>query len=118
MARLELQCIGLIDFVWCLHITISSMQCNNLCVSAQCEVSVSGLQSVEVRAGEEARLSCSTSSADIQFCLFEDPAGQSFIMTKDLPYEGGRLTYHGEDTKRECGIRIANVKESDNGKWT
>jgi len=87
-------------------------------IQAQCEVSVSGLQSVEVRAGEEARLSCSTSSADIQFCLFEDPAGQSFIMTKDLPYEGGRLTYHGEDTKRECGIRIANVKESDNGKWT
>jgi len=87
-------------------------------IQAQCEVSVSGLESVEVRAGEEARLSCSTSSADIAFCQFEAPSGKSFIMSKNLPYEDGRLTYHGEDPSKECGIRIASVKEEDNGKWT
>ena len=73
---------------------------------------------MEVREGEEARLSCTTSSADIQFCQFENPEGKSFIMSKNLPYEDGRLTYHGEDITKECGIRIANVRESDNGKWT
>jgi len=87
-------------------------------IQAQCEVSVSGLESVEVREGEEARLTCSTSSADIVFCQFEDPSGKSFIMKENLPYEGGRLTYHGEDPTKDCGIRIANVRESDNGKWT
>merc|ERR1711988_48527 len=66
----------------------------------------------------EARLSCSTSSADIAFCQFEAPSGKSFIMSKNLPYEDGRLTYHGEDPSKECGIRIASVKEEDNGKWT
>jgi len=79
---------------------------------------VSGLESVEVREGEEARLTCSTSSADIVFCQFEDPSGKSFIMKENLPYEDGRLTYHGEDPTKDCGIRIANVRESDNGKWT
>jgi len=87
-------------------------------IQAQCEVSVSGLQSVEVREGEEARLTCSTSSADIVFCQFEDPSGNSFIMKENLPYEDGRLTYHGENPTKDCGIRIANVRESDNGKWT
>jgi len=87
-------------------------------IQAQGEVSVNGLESVEVREGEEARLSCTTSSADIQFCQFENPEGKSFIMSKNLPYEDGRLTYHGEDITKECGIRIANVRESDNGKWT
>lgn len=87
-------------------------------IQAHGEVAVNGLESVEVREGEEARLSCTTSSADIQFCQFDDPSGKSFIMKKNIPYEDGRLTYHGEDESRECGIRIANVKESDNGKWT
>ena len=70
-----------------------------------------------MRAGEEARLSCSTKS-DIEFCQFVDPAGESFIMKEGLDYQGGRLSYHGEDPKKECGITIGNVKESDNGNWT
>jgi len=86
-------------------------------IQAQGSASVAGLESVEVRAGEEARLSCSTQS-DIEFCQFEDPAGESFIMREGLDYQAGRLSYHGEDPKKECGIRIGNVKESDNGKWT
>ena len=78
---------------------------------------MAGLESVEVRAGEEARLSCSTES-DIEFCQFEDPAGESFIMRDGLDYQSGRLFYHGENLKKECGIVIRNVQESDNGEWT
>ena len=78
---------------------------------------MTGLESVEVRAGEEARLSCGTQS-DIVLCLFEDPAGESFLMEEGKDYQSGRLSYHSEDPKKECGIRIGNVQESDNGKWT
>ena len=78
---------------------------------------MSGLESVEVRAGEEARLTCTTQS-DLEFCQFEDPAGESFIMSVGGSYQDGRLSYHGEDPKKECGIRIENVRESDNGNWT
>jgi len=86
-------------------------------IQARGSVSVAGLESVEVRAGEEARLSCTTQS-DLEFCQFEDPAGESFIMREGLAYQGGRLSYHGENPKKECGIRIENVQEADNGMWT
>ena len=78
---------------------------------------MAGLESVEVRAGEEARLSCTT-EADLAFCQFEDPAGETFILNSDSVYQDGRLSYHGKDPKKDCGIRIGNVKESDNGNWT
>ena len=90
---------------------------DNVCISAHGSVSVAGLESVEVRAGEEARLTCTTQS-DLEFCQFEDPAGESFIMSVGGSYQDGRLSYHGEDPKKECGIRIENVRESDNGNWT
>ena len=80
-------------------------------------MSVAGLESVEVRAGEEARLSCTTQS-ELEFCQFEDPAGETFILKEGAAYQSGRLSYHGEDIKKDCGIRIANVQESDNGNWT
>ena len=70
-----------------------------------------------MRAGEEARLSCTTQS-DLEFCQFEDPAGESFIMREGLACQVGRLSYHGENPKKECGIRIENVQEADNGMWT
>ena len=78
---------------------------------------MTGLESVEVRAGEEARLSCSIQS-DIVLCLFEDPAGESFLMEEGKDYQSGRLSYYRENLKNECGIRIGNVQETDNGKWT
>jgi len=86
-------------------------------IQAQASVSVAGLESVEVRAGEEAMLSCTTQS-DLAFCQFEDPAGETFILSSDSVYQDGRLSYHGKDPKKDCGIRIGNVKESDNGNWT
>ena len=89
----------------------------NVCISAHGSVSVAGPESVEVRAGEEAILSCTTQS-EMEFCQFEDPAGETFILKEGTTYQSGRLSYHGQDPKKECGIRIENVQESDNGNWT
>jgi len=85
-------------------------------VQAQGEVPVEGLESVEVREGEEAILSCTTPS-DILFCTFRSPTDETFTMAKSIPYEEGRIVYHGTDEKRECGMKITNVKEKDNGEW-
>lgn len=86
-------------------------------IQAHGSVSVAGPESVEVRAGEEAILSCTTQS-EMEFCQFEDPAGETFILKEGTTYQSGRLSYHGQDPKKECGIRIENVQESDNGNWT
>jgi len=85
-------------------------------VQAQCEVAVEGLESVEVREGEEAILSCTTPS-DILFCTFRSPTDETFTMKPGIPYEEGRIVYHGSDEKKECGLKITNVKEKDNGEW-
>ena len=87
-------------------------------VNAHAEVPVNvGEASVEVRGGEVAKLSCSTPS-DIVFCTFVDPSGESFNMLGGLNYEDGRISYLGEDAKKDCGIVIKNVQEKDNGEWT
>jgi len=85
-------------------------------VQAQCEVPVEGLESVEVREGEEAILSCTTPS-DILFCTFRSPTDETFTMSPGIPYEDGRIVYHGTDEKKECGLKITDVKEKDNGEW-
>jgi len=38
-------------------------------------------------------------------------------MKPGLPYEDGRIVYHGTDEKKECGLKVTNVKEKDNGEW-
>ena len=38
-------------------------------------------------------------------------------MKKNIPYEGGRITYAGEDESTDCAVKIANVEEKDNGEW-
>jgi len=73
-------------------------------------------KSIEVRTGDEAKLSCTTSS-DIQFCAFTAPDGTNFFLKKNIPYEGGRITYAGEDESTDCAVKIANVAEKDNGEW-
>ena len=89
---------------------------NDVNFSAQCEVAVEGLESVEVREGEEAILSCTTPS-EIVFCTFRSPTDETFTMKKGIPYEEGRIVYHGDDEKKECGLKITDVKEKDNGEW-
>ena len=93
-----------------LHLT------NDINISAQCEVPVEGLESVEVREGEEAILSCTTPS-DILFCTCRSPTDETFVMKAGVPYEGGRIVYHGTDEQKECGLKITDVKEKDNGEW-
>jgi len=83
---------------------------------AHCSVSVSE-KSIEVRTGDEAQLSCTTSS-NIRFCQFKSPSGEPFILEKGIQYEDGRITYDGEDSNTECGVKITNVMEKDNGQWT
>jgi len=73
-------------------------------------------KSIEVRTGDEAKLSCTTSS-DIQFCAFTAPDGTNFFLKKNIPYEGGRITYAGEDESTDCAVKIASVEEKDNGEW-
>ena len=69
-----------------------------------------------MRTGDEAKLSCTTSS-DIQFCAFTAPDGTNFFLKKNIPYEDGRITYAGEDESTDCAVRIASVEEKDNGEW-
>lgn len=85
-------------------------------LQARCEVPVQGLESVEVREGEEAILSCTTPS-EILFCTFRSPTYETFTMKPGIPYEDGRIVFHGTDEKKECGLKITNVKEKDNGEW-
>jgi len=77
---------------------------------------VAGLENVEVREGDEAILSCTTPS-NILVCLFVTPTGEIKPMTPGINYEDGRIIFHGENKEKECGIKITNVKEADNGEW-
>jgi len=82
------------------------------------EVSVTvGEASVEVREGESAELTCSTGGVDIAFCTFMSPYGENLIMSPDLGYEGGRITFAGTDRVKHCGIKINAIEEKDNGEW-
>jgi len=86
-------------------------------VQAQSEVAVQAPENVEVKEGEEAILECSTTSV-ISFCTFITPTGQTFIMKKGLAYgDNKRIEFHGEDEAKDCGLRIKEVKEKDNGDW-
>jgi len=86
-------------------------------VQAQSEVSVQAPGNVEVKEGEEAILRCTTPS-DILFCTFTSPEGKTMNMKKGLAYgDNGRIEFHGEDETKECGLRIIDVKEKDNGEW-
>jgi len=87
-------------------------------VNANGEVSVTvGEASVEVREGESAELTCSTGGVDIAFCTFMSPYGENLIMSPDLGYEGGRITFAGTDRVKHCGIKINAIEEKDNGEW-
>jgi len=81
---------------------------------ADCQASQ---KSIEVRTGDEAELSCSTSPHPIQFCAFTAPDGTNFFLKKNIPYEGGRITYAGEDETTDCAVKISSVEEKDNGEW-
>ena len=94
----------------------SYQKSNKAHFTARCEVPVQGLESVEVREGEEAILSCTTPS-EILFCTFRSPTDETFTMKPGIPYEDGRIVFHGTDEKKECGLKITNVKEKDNGEW-
>jgi len=104
-----LKLVGSMELVHCAILLAVIFQAN-------CEVSVSQ-KSIEVRTGDEAHLSCTTSS-EIAFCTFKSPSGDNHILRKDIKYEDGRITYFGEDTATECGVKISNVLEKDNGVWT
>jgi len=104
-----LKLVGSMELVHCAILLAVIFQAN-------CEVSVSQ-KSIEVRTGDEAHLSCTTSS-EIAFCTFKSPSGDNHILRKGIKYEDGRITYFGEDTATECGVKISNVLEKDNGVWT
>jgi len=75
-------------------------------------------KSVEVRTGDDAMLGCSTPSSKIEFCQFKSPSGESFILREGIQHDNGRITYNGEDTASDCGIKITKIEEKDNGLWT
>jgi len=86
-------------------------------VNAEGNVPVSvGKASVEVREGESAELSCTTTT-DIVFCTFVDPSGETINMLPTINYESGRISFLGTDPKKDCGVKINNVQEKDNGEW-
>jgi len=85
-----------------------------LIFQAECEVSVSQ-KSVEVRPGDEARLSCATSSP-VAFCAFSSPGGDNYILQTGLVYDGDRISKDGEE-EGVCAVKITNIQEKDNGVW-
>jgi len=85
-----------------------------LIFQAECEVSVSQ-KSVEVRPGDEARLSCATSSP-VAFCAFSSPSGDNYILQTGLVYDGDRISKDGEE-EGVCAVKITNIQEKDNGVW-
>jgi len=87
-------------------------------LQARGDVSVSGLENIRVKVGEEARLTC-TADSRITFCIFFSPTGGSFPFSvgQDIKYEEGRIVYFGTNPEKECGIKINSVTESDNGQW-
>jgi len=81
------------------------------------QVDVTSKESVSVRPNEEADLLCTTNT-EILACMFESPQGNQYTVIKGLFNDGGRINYLGEDNKRDCGIKISNVKDSDHGEWS
>ncbi|XP_023340999.1 fasciclin-3 isoform X2 [Eurytemora carolleeae] len=81
------------------------------------EVSVSSTGSVNVRPNEEVDLLCKAASP-IKICNFVSPSGVNYFVSKSLgvKYED-RISFLGEDETSDCGIKIENVRESDNGAW-
>jgi len=77
-------------------------------------VNVSAGQNVNVRLNEEADLSCTT-NVPVTFCTFISPGGEIFQINEKINY--GRISYKGEDTTKDCGIKIQNVNDKDNGEW-
>ena len=73
------------------------------------------MKQVTVAVGESADLIC---SADVtpRFCTFTDPQGTVFNLGKGANYENGRITYH-VNGDLDCGVRINNMEEKDNGEW-
>lgn len=69
---------------------------------------------VQVRLGEDAVLVCIT-RIDFKFCSFKSPAGKLFTMDPALHYK--RISYHGDNPVRDCGLKISGVSEEDNGVW-
>jgi hypothetical protein len=81
------------------------------------EVSVSSKGSVNVRPNEEVDLSC-TADSPIKNCNFVSPSGTNYFVSKDDTFKyDDRISYLGEDATRDCGIKIENVQEADNGEW-
>lgn len=85
-------------------------------VNVYAEVPVSvGNPSIQVKQGEDALLSCDTKES-ILFCTFTSPTGEIFNMIPDLKYKQ-RYEFHGENTQEDCGIKITDVQDEDNGDW-
>jgi len=105
-----LKLVGSMELVHCAILLAVIFQANgNIEVSEK---------SVEVRTGDDAMLGCSTPSSKIEFCQFKSPSGESFILREGLLYDNDRITYNGEDTASDCGIKITKIGEKDNGLWT
>lgn len=86
-------------------------------INAQAEVPVKvGEASVDVATGEAAELSCTT-TAEILFCTFTDPTGNMLPVKAGVNYDNNRITFLGSDPKKDCGVKIDNVQDKDNGEW-
>ena len=85
--------------------------------SGQAEVTITGLNDVEVSAGEEAVLVCQVEQPYL-FCSFINPEGKTFIQDPNVEHEGGRISFAAsEDAKKSCGVKMSPVLEADSGAW-
>lgn len=73
-------------------------------------------ESVVVTEGESMDLLCSANSG-AKACSFSSPGGDVFVMFEGANYDGGRVEQYG-NTPNDCGARVINVAEKDNGQWT
>jgi len=106
----------MVKFVTTMEVLQLAVICSVLFSVHGAEVDVTGGEAVNVRPQEGADLSCTASGVNIKFCTFISPTGANFNVAKETVYDD-RISFLGEDEAKDCGIKISNVNEADNGVW-
>eukprot|EP00095_Tigriopus_kingsejongensis_P001483 maker-scaffold124_size330879-snap-gene-1.22 protein:Tk01483 transcript:maker-scaffold124_size330879-snap-gene-1.22-mRNA-1 annotation:"fasciclin-3 precursor" len=73
-------------------------------------------EGVTVSEGEQVDLVC-TASTETKGCSFTEPSGEVYSIFEGARYQRGRISHFG-NTGFDCGIRISDIKDADNGQWT
>ena len=71
---------------------------------------------IVAKKGEDVELVCSSSQSQALGCSFKSPADEDYNMLRGAAYEEGRIQQK-ELKPNDCAMKIANIRQSDNGIW-